>query len=186
MTEIKRYRQIGAYNELECMPDGQLCRWSDVEALLKQLPEGMQNCTIRYVACEKGHGRLTATNWVDHGCQHCVLVALQKGQDDLRAKALAAVWLLPEDTGIGIRELLQLREEARAVFIGKDKQVIAKLQDELRNTQEALRHATHPRLPGVNMVYGMTKGYKDVKHVLMITKVQHAPNGGLDIEVQLP
>lgn len=36
-----------------------------------QLPEGMKNCTIVFNECEKGHGRLTATNWVDNGCPTC-------------------------------------------------------------------------------------------------------------------
>jgi hypothetical protein len=81
--------------------------------------------------------------------------ALQKELEDLRAKAIAAVWLMPEDTGI--RELQELREEARKVFMGKDKQVIAKLQDENR-----------------------------IRYALMITNLHHGSNGGLEIEVQLP
>lgn len=37
----------------------------------KQLPEGMQNCTILFKECEKGHGWLTATNWVPFDCPTC-------------------------------------------------------------------------------------------------------------------
>lgn len=109
--------------------------------------------------------------------------ALIKECDELRAKAFAAVWLLPEN--ISVAELLHLREEARAVFMGKDKQLIAKLQDELRNAQEALHRAVHSRLPGVNAVYVVEHDGR-ARRALMITKVQHAHNGGLDIEVQLP
>jgi hypothetical protein len=111
--------------------------------------------------------------------------ALQKELEDLRAKAIAAVWLMPEDTGI--RELQELREEARKVFMGKDKQVIAKLQDELAYAQEAYRHVTRPPPSGVNAVYGVRQGDENrIRYALMITKLHHGSNGGLEIEVQLP
>ena len=44
---------------------------SDYETLLAQLPEEMQSCTIRFKECKKGHGWLTATNWIQHDCQVC-------------------------------------------------------------------------------------------------------------------
>jgi len=47
-----------------------------IAALEAQLPAGMQNCTIRFVECEKGHGILTATNWVQ-SCPHCRNAALE-------------------------------------------------------------------------------------------------------------
>jgi hypothetical protein len=118
-------------------------------------------------------------------CKWSDVEALQKERDELRAQALAVVWLLPENTGV--QELLELRAEARAVFMGKDKQIIAKLQDELRYAQEAYRHAVRPPRPGVNVVYGVkSEGKYDDKYALMITSIQHAANGGLEIEVQLP
>lgn len=43
----------------------------EIERLRSQLPDDMKHCTILFKECEKGHGRLTATNWVDHGCPHC-------------------------------------------------------------------------------------------------------------------
>jgi hypothetical protein len=43
------------------------------DRLQKQLPEGMEHCTILFKECEKGHGWLTATNWVPHGCPTCQL-----------------------------------------------------------------------------------------------------------------
>lgn len=52
-----------------------------VEALQAQLPAEMQECTILFKECEKGHGRLTATNWIDHGCQTCAMEALQRERD---------------------------------------------------------------------------------------------------------
>jgi hypothetical protein len=41
------------------------------DRLRAQLPTGMEHCTIVFKECEVGHGRLTATNWVDHGCDTC-------------------------------------------------------------------------------------------------------------------
>lgn len=112
--------------------------------------------------------------------------ALQKQNDELRAQALAAVWLISGETPL--RDLLQLRDEASEVFLGKDKQTIAQLQDEVRHAQEALLHVQHPPAPGINGVYGVkhsSKYYPD-RYMLMITKLNRAPNGGLEIEVQLP
>ncbi len=43
----------------------------EIERLRSQLPEGMKHCTIIAKECEKGHGWLTATNWVQHECPHC-------------------------------------------------------------------------------------------------------------------
>jgi hypothetical protein len=60
------------------------CRltWTDwqqaeIEGLKSQLPEEMQECTIKFKKCPVGHGRLTATNWIDHGCQSCEIEALK-------------------------------------------------------------------------------------------------------------
>jgi hypothetical protein len=50
---------------------------AEVERLRGQLPEGMQHCTIVFKECEKGHGRLTATNWVQHECQQCEIERLR-------------------------------------------------------------------------------------------------------------
>jgi hypothetical protein len=41
------------------------------DRLRAQLPDEMQDCTIVFKECERGHGRLTATNWVQHECQTC-------------------------------------------------------------------------------------------------------------------
>jgi len=48
-----------------------------LETLKKQLPDEMQDCTIVFKECEQGHGRLIATNWIDHGCGTCALESLQ-------------------------------------------------------------------------------------------------------------
>jgi hypothetical protein len=38
-----------------------------------QLPPGMEHCKILFKECLRGHGRLTAANWIDHGCVICAL-----------------------------------------------------------------------------------------------------------------
>ena len=48
-----------------------------IAALEAQLPAEMQDCTIRFIECEKGHGRLTATNWVQQPCHYCRIKALE-------------------------------------------------------------------------------------------------------------
>jgi hypothetical protein len=110
--------------------------------------------------------------------------ALQAELNDIRAKALAAVWLLPEDANHA--NLHELRKEAREVFTGKDKQTIAKLQDELAYAREAYLRDTRPPTPGVSSVTGFRNGNRHVGYSLPITSVRDAPNGGLEIEVQLP
>lgn len=46
-----------------------------------QLPDGMKQCTIKFVECDLGHSWLTATNWVQHGCPTCEINDLK---DQLR------------------------------------------------------------------------------------------------------
>lgn len=49
----------------------------EIVRITMQLPEGMQHCIIQFKECEKGHGRLTATNWIDHGCASCQIERLR-------------------------------------------------------------------------------------------------------------
>lgn len=59
------------------------------DKLAKQLPDEMQDCTIRFKECTKcQRGWLQPDNWVDHGCPHCARDALQTTIDVLaRANA---------------------------------------------------------------------------------------------------
>ena len=50
---------------------------AEVARLKAQLPEGMEHCTILFKECAKGHGRLTAANWVPHECHWCEIEKLQ-------------------------------------------------------------------------------------------------------------
>jgi hypothetical protein len=51
---------------------------AEVERLCSQLPAEMQECTIRFKECEKGHGWLTADNWIQHGCPTCEVAKLRE------------------------------------------------------------------------------------------------------------
>lgn len=42
-----------------------------IAGLTAQLPEGMKHCTILFKQCEKGHGWLTAANWIQKPCLTC-------------------------------------------------------------------------------------------------------------------
>ncbi len=57
-----------------------------VVKLRNQLPDGMENCTIRFIKCDVGHGRLTADNWIDHGCPTCEINALKAEIKELKKK----------------------------------------------------------------------------------------------------
>ena len=61
----------------------------EVDRLRSQLPEGMERCTIVFQECEKGHGRLTATNWIQHGCQTCEIERL-RAENDAQQQIAAA------------------------------------------------------------------------------------------------
>lgn len=74
---------------------------SDYDALAAQLPEGMKHCTIQFIECPVGHGRLTATNWVQHGCDTCRIRALEAAAR-MAHEALKAVWI---KTGEGLEGL---------------------------------------------------------------------------------
>jgi len=50
---------------------------AQLATLQAQLPTEMPGGTILFKECEKGHGRLTATNWIDHGCGTCTVEQLQ-------------------------------------------------------------------------------------------------------------
>ena len=53
------------------------------DRLRKQLPEGMEECTIQFKECPKGHGWLTAANWVQHDCPTCERDSLRRDVNTL-------------------------------------------------------------------------------------------------------
>ncbi len=68
-------------SDLQDQLDAALLRIAELET---QLPEGMKHCTIQFKECGKGHGWLTATNWVQLGCQQCEKEQLETDNAALR------------------------------------------------------------------------------------------------------
>ena len=54
-----------------------------IEKLQKQLPEGMQDCTIQTRECKVGHAWLKAKNWLEHDCHMCKLEKYRKALEDI-------------------------------------------------------------------------------------------------------
>jgi hypothetical protein len=181
MIEMKFY----SWDEVEENADqgSEWAKRADVEKLLKQLPEGMKHCTFEVLECVVGHSRLHATNWIDHGCWVCARKKLQNELNEMTAKAVAAFWLISEDCNIA--EVQTLAKRAQEAFSGEDQRIFAKLRDRIANLEQALQNVRRPPPPGVNFVYGV-KGDHDSVFALQILRIQHASNGGLEIEVRLP
>lgn len=59
------------YNRLEAVESRALRAEQERDVFETQLPDGMKHCTITFHECEKGHGWLSATNWIDNGCLCC-------------------------------------------------------------------------------------------------------------------
>lgn len=74
--------------ELESAADRERVTLDELRELRRQLPKGMEHCTILLKECAKGHGWLTAENWVQHGCPTCEADALREAL----AALIAAQW----------------------------------------------------------------------------------------------
>lgn len=81
---------------------------AEIERLRSQLPDGMKHCTILFKECEKGHGWLTATNWIDHGCPQCEIERL-RGIIDKAFKNLDVALSMPVNEQVA--EIERLRAE---------------------------------------------------------------------------
>ncbi len=68
-------------------------------AAVARLPDGMKHCTIQFHECALGHGWLTATNWVQHGCPTCEADALRASLAAVTARAEKAEELLSRTCG---------------------------------------------------------------------------------------
>jgi len=84
MTDEERDRMRKLSEDNAALQADNECKDSLIETLQAQLPAEMPGCTILFKECEKGHGRLTATNWIDHGCGTCTLEQLQAQLAELR------------------------------------------------------------------------------------------------------
>lgn len=66
----------GCYKHFPALADAFLANEERMAKMQKQLPEGMENCTIVFEECKKGHGNLRGTNWVKHECGQCKIDGL--------------------------------------------------------------------------------------------------------------
>ena len=66
-----------------------------INQLKAQLPEEMEECTILFKKCRKGHGRLTATNWIDQGCPWCEIERLSTAppEDGMAATKIVGAYV---------------------------------------------------------------------------------------------
>ena len=57
-----------------------------IKGLRSQLPESMQDCTIRFTKCEASHGRLLDAAWLPTDCPFCKINRMQTNFRMLRAR----------------------------------------------------------------------------------------------------
>jgi hypothetical protein len=91
---------------------------AEIELLHSQLPDEMQHCTIRFLECERGHGRLTATNWVPHPCSTCEIDRLTSEQTKFliaNAKLEAEIGRLAVDSARLKAYEVTVREQAGVI-----------------------------------------------------------------------
>ena len=72
-TNAARFKEQAERQRLQAERDA---LFEEKNTLLGQLPSGMRHCTIQFKECAKGHGWLTATNWIQHDCPTCERDAL--------------------------------------------------------------------------------------------------------------
>jgi len=90
-----------------------------IKELEAQLPAGMAHCTIRFRECEKGHGWLTADNWVQHRCPTCTIKELEAklaNSYDATSKAKELIRLFSE----GVNDIRNAALEEAAKEAEKD------------------------------------------------------------------
>ena len=75
-SSYEKYIRLQAKTAIEKLRLRATSRATEIERLLAQPPEGMKDCTITFKECDKGHGWLTATNWVQHACPYCKMERL--------------------------------------------------------------------------------------------------------------
>lgn len=73
-----------------------------------RLPGGMEHCTIISKQCEKGHGWLTAKNWIQHGCPTCEKQRLDKERDEARRELCELEYDI--DSDYEVHEIASKRE----------------------------------------------------------------------------
>ncbi len=88
----------------------EIARLKDENAEMRaQLPEGMKDCTILFRECAKGHGWLTATNWVQHECPACTL-ELSREETRWAREDVAELQRLNAGLGRAIIDIAEVRQ----------------------------------------------------------------------------
>lgn len=126
-TWVAEAQRLFAVKEDQCARIDELQENSITDAgiiaeLEARLPAEMSHCSIRFVECEAGHGRLTASNWVDEGCNRCRIVGLE-----------ASVIDACRTTGERTAALFEERER-----IAKQAKVIEQLRSIIKQAQKEL------------------------------------------------
>lgn len=117
LRKLAEFQETAAPGDPCHDPDLLIQAADEIEQLRSQLPEGMEDCTIQFRECEKGHGWLTATNWVEHGCQQCEIERLKQELADELGRSIT----VHQDAALlehGRTKLLRGRLLAQASLIG--------------------------------------------------------------------
>jgi len=96
-SELKLIKNVETLDVLEI----QRKRIAELES---QLPDGMKHCTIQFKECEKGHGWLTATNWIQHDCQGCRAVKSADRIAALEAQIAGLIRMNADDVAVALKE----------------------------------------------------------------------------------
>lgn len=117
---------------------------AEITALREQLPEGMKHCTIIFKECDKGHGWLTAKNWIQHGCPTCESNELRERLARVRKIAISihAISKYQEVSFVNETQLFPLSSELLRE-VGGDYWVVA---GELLDQKDAELEATRAEL----------------------------------------
>ena len=147
MTEPATDEQIAAYlkaNHSIKKPPWTMDLIARIEAEKALRPVEMPGCKIRFRECEKGHGWLTADNWVDHGCQTCALQSEKARANEHARSIVKAAERIAELTRRAIRaegEHVALTQERNAEKARAD----AGVRENTRLRQENAKYEAQQR-----------------------------------------
>jgi len=127
-----------------------LCK--DIERLEAQFPAGMKHCTIVFKSCDKGHGRLTATNWIDSGCPTCQREELEAKLDAANKCAEIAdarIFDLQAELSLTEHDLTEHKKEIVRLNLGY-KTLPADLEAKLATAEKEIDEVQNCNEPGCN------------------------------------
>lgn len=123
---------------------------SQITALKSQLPEGMEHCTIRFIECPVGHGRLTADNWAKSECLYCQITAIKKLINGASLHPETGVSLV-DDVRDLVKELARCKNSVPGSIksyiaqVEHEKKEAAKLKAENTRLRETLEKIENPK-----------------------------------------